>query len=327
MSAPAVADTQPPSRSVCVLIAACNAQATVARAIASALREAEVSEVFVIDDASGDRTLAEAAAADDGSGRLSILRQHTNGGPAAARNRAIDACTSQWVGVLDADDFFEPGRIAALLNHAGEAEMIADNMWQVAEHDPQGARRSLLPTDISTLKVNFSEFVLSNVSDSRIQRAELGFIKPLMNKSFLDRHGIRYREHMRLGEDFELYARALALGARLVVLPQPGYVSVVRTDSLSSRHSEADLLSLRDCNHDLGRLAGLSKADRHALRQHFLSVDCRLQWRLLIQAVKSGHAAAALLTFIRPYPVPFYLVRQLLQAALSRGRRNRVKAT
>jgi succinoglycan biosynthesis protein ExoU len=151
--------------------------------------------------------------------------------------------------------------------------------------------------------------VLSNVTGER-QRAELGFIKPLMRRQFLEAHHIRYREHMRLGEDFELYARALALGARLLLVPAQGYVSVMRPGSLSGRHTEQDLLHLRDCGDPLAALP-LGAADRDALRQHYLSVDCRLQWRLLILAVKKRDPRAALAAFLRPWPVPRYLLRQL----------------
>ncbi|RUY70024.1 glycosyltransferase, partial [Mesorhizobium sp. M7A.F.Ca.CA.001.13.1.1] len=59
---------------VCVIIAAKNAAATIAVAIASALREPEVAEVVVVDDASTDDTAGVARSADDGSGRLSVMR-------------------------------------------------------------------------------------------------------------------------------------------------------------------------------------------------------------------------------------------------------------
>ena len=55
---------------VCVIIAAKNAEETIGRAVRSALSEPETAEVIVIDDGSDDRTMAEAASADDGTGRL-----------------------------------------------------------------------------------------------------------------------------------------------------------------------------------------------------------------------------------------------------------------
>ena len=76
---------------VCVIIAARNAARTIPAAIASALREAEVAEVVVVDDASTDDTRDVALAADDGSGRLAVIRFDVNRGPSSARNAAIQA--------------------------------------------------------------------------------------------------------------------------------------------------------------------------------------------------------------------------------------------
>lgn len=313
---------QPPAASVCVIIAAYNAQETIARAVASALAEPGVAEVVVVDDASSDATLARAGAADDGSRRLKLLAQPHNSGPSAARNRAIAESLSPWLCVLDADDFFLPQRIAGLLSYAGQADFIADNIWQVPEDRIDGPRRSLLePPPQTPQMISFRQFVLSNITRSGKPRAELGFIKPLIKRSFLDTHGLRYREHMRLGEDFELYARALGLGARLLLVPAQGYVSVVRPNSLSGRHSETDLKHLRDCGRDLLASLPLSPPARRALRRHFLSMDCRLQWRLLILAVKNRDIRSAAATFLRPWPVPWYLAGQLARQCVLRGSR------
>uniref|UniRef100_UPI00313BE9EB glycosyltransferase n=1 Tax=Methylobacterium fujisawaense TaxID=107400 RepID=UPI00313BE9EB len=63
-----------PVPEVCVIIAARDAADTIATAIASALRQPEVAEVIVVDDASADRTGAAAAG---GGGR--------GGGPGRGR--------------------------------------------------------------------------------------------------------------------------------------------------------------------------------------------------------------------------------------------------
>lgn len=311
--------------SVCVVIAAYNAASTIGRAIQSALAEPRVAEVVVVDDASTDDTVAASRNFDDGTGRLKVLVQPENYGPSAARNRAIEESVSPWLCVLDADDFFLAGRMEALLAYSWKADLIADDMWQVPEHKisplaysaPMARRlsgaKSLLGRAYSKPHfVNFTEFVLSNVTKKGGKRRELGFIKPLMRREFLARYNIYYKEYMRLGEDFELYARMLAFGARLLIVPARGYVSVTRPNSLSGRHSENDLRKLRDCGRGIQRDANLSSMERTALYKHYLSVDCRLQWRLLISAVKGKDMKAALNTFLHPWPVPVYLAEQLL---------------
>jgi succinoglycan biosynthesis protein ExoU len=302
-----------PMPSVCVIIAAYRASATIRRAVRSALTQSPVSEVIVVDDASPDETSAAARAADDGSGRLRVLRQAINGGPSRARNRAIQESTAPWLAILDADDFFLPGRIAQLLMHADGADFIADDLWQVPHNDPDGPRISLLgeaaPTTPRT--VDLAEFVASNVSRRGRLRGEMGFLKPLMNRDFLNRHGLLYRDGMHLGEDYELYARALGLGARFLLLPAHGYISVIRPDSLSARHSASDLQQLRDCDGEIAQAFTLTAAEAQALRRHYLSVDCRLQWQRLIDAVKARDGLSALKTFLRPLPVPLYLLEKL----------------
>jgi succinoglycan biosynthesis protein ExoU len=310
--------------SIAVIIPLYNASATIARAVVSALAESEVSEVVVVDDASSDggASVAAARACDDGSGRLKVIEQAVNQGPSAARNRAIGESRAEWIALLDSDDFFLAGRMSGLLEYADGMDFVADDMWQVDEGAPEGERRILLGDAGLPQEVSFLDFVLSNVSRSRRERGELGFIKPIMRRAFLEERGIAYREDMRLGEDYELYARSLAAGARMILVPAQGYVSVVRADSLSGLHSENDLRGLRDCDEGIGSDFDLSAADAKALRAHYVDTDCRLQWRLLILAVKARNVRAALSCFMRPWPVPLYLAGQLWGQVVERlGRR------
>ncbi|HUY68303.1 MAG TPA: glycosyltransferase family 2 protein [Alphaproteobacteria bacterium] len=305
---------------VAVIIPAHNAAATVGRAVRAALAEPEAIEVIVVDDASVDETATTAHAADDGSGRLKILTEPRNAGPSAARNRAIRESVAPWIAVLDADDFFRPGRLKNLLAYADKADLIADDAGRVDVAGIEGPCQSLLGETLAAPRaVSFAEFVTSNVTDRKRPRGEMGFLKPLMRRGFLAAHSLNYREDLRLGEDYELYARALAQGARFLLAPGQGYVSVMRADSLSGNHTPEDLRRLRDCDAALTRMPGLTDADKAALRRHYLSVDGRLQWRLLIEAVKARDPYAAALAFLRPYPVPFYVLARLAEQMILRG--------
>jgi len=304
---------------IAVIIPAYNASATISRAVISALREPEVAEVIVVDDESVDDTIAEAKSVDDGTGRLKIVKLIINKGPSGARNRAIIESTAPWISILDSDDFLMPGRFKPLLELADKADFIADDMWQVMENKTGDLRKSLFGDLIKEPRtISFAQFVRSNVTRNNRYRCELGFIKPIMRRRFLETHQLRYRETMRLGEDYELYARALACGARLMLTPNRGYVSVMRSNSLSGEHSSDDLLQLRNCDESLSGMAGLTDNDRRALREHYLSTDCRLQWRLLIEAVKRRHFSSALETFQRPHPIPLFLLSKLAQECFVR---------
>ncbi len=300
-----------------IIIAAYNSAATIGRAVKSALAQPETAEVIVVDDASRDDTIAAAQRADDGSGRLKVLAQAVNQGPSAARNRALQVASATWVAVLDADDFFLPGRLRSVLQYADQADLIADNLLQVDEGAPDGEGSPLLHDIEPPRFVSFQEFVVANISGGKRERAEYGILKPLIRRSFLADHGLIYRENMRLGEDYELYARALALGAKfLLVSSEQKYVSVIRANSLSGRHTEHDLEQLRNCDDALAQIPGLSPESRSILRKHQLSIECRLQWRLMIEAAKIRDFKGIARTFMHPLPVPTYILTMTARQVL-----------
>ena len=305
------------ARKVSVIIAAYNAQLSIARALKSALSEPEVVDVILVDDASVDDTIAQAQIADDFSGRLKIIRLSQNSGPSTARNHALKVCTGDWIAVLDADDFFLPGRTGRLLNFTGDADIIADDLWCSKENTMDQPYQLLLGYDLSKPRIiTFDDFVNGNIT--KRNRGELGFVKPIIRQTFLKKNGLEYKEQLHLGEDYEFYAHSLALGAKMILVPAQGYVAVIRSSSLSGQHSEEDLRQLRDCDKQLALLPSLSSDNKKALHQHYLSIDCRLQWRLLILAFKEGNLHKIFATFMRPFPVPLYLLARLLEQLVLR---------
>ncbi|MGN6464968.1 MAG: glycosyltransferase family 2 protein [Rhizobiaceae bacterium] len=288
---------------ICVVIAAKDAAATIGRAIRSALAEAEVAEVVVVDDGSADGTGAAALAANDGTGRLAVLPLDRNRGPAFARNHAIARSAAPFVAILDADDFFLPGRFRRMLARK-DWDLIADNIVFVEGTDPTIDPEAAAFADAPRF-LGLSEFVDGNISRRRVQRGEMGFLKPVMRRAFLDRHGLRYREDLRLGEDYELYVRALARGGRYKILHSCGYGAVVRPDSLSGRHRtddlkrlyEADLAILRSEKLDNWATASLARHARHIAGRHALRA-------FLDRKSEGGLTAAGLRALKSPRTLP-----------------------
>lgn len=253
---------------ICTIIAAKNAAATIGTAVASALADDLVTEVVVVDDGSTDATGEAAHRADDGSNRLLVIRQEVNRGPSHARNLAISRSASPLIAILDADDFFLPGRCRAILD-APDWDIAADNIVFLDQTRLEAAGMPALrqfPAEASALSL--PRFVEGNISKRNQKRGELGFLKPLIRRDFLDRHGLRYNEDLRLGEDYDLYLRALAAGARFVVTRHCGYGAVIRADSLSGRHATADLKALADAERDLIARGVFSGEALASVRRH-----------------------------------------------------------
>lgn len=283
-----------PNADVCVIIAAKNAAETIGRAVISALREPETAEVVVVDDGSTDGTGDVSRKADDGSGRLTIARFEANRGPAAARNHAISISKSPVLAILDADDFFFPGRLRNLLAQT-DWDFIADNIAFVDEAAADDAQLAVEAFPAAPRILTLGEFIKGNISKRGVRRGEIGFLKPLMRRDFLDTHRLRYQENLRLGEDYDLYARALTRGARYKIIHSCGYGAVVRGDSLSSSHRTADLKRLYEADRSILAQSDLTPQARALIARHEHHIRGRYELREFLDIKRQSGSKAALL--------------------------------
>lgn len=110
-----------------------------------------VIELLLVDDASRSadtRAALEALRAEDP--RVRLIRLERNGGPGPARNAGLRAATGTWVGFVDSDDFWLPGRAALLdevLARHPEANWISGNYRVLM---PDGEQRDLTPLSAET---------------------------------------------------------------------------------------------------------------------------------------------------------------------------------
>ncbi|WP_375461953.1 glycosyltransferase family 2 protein [uncultured Enterovirga sp.] len=235
------------SPDISYIMAAHDAAPWVEAAIASALAQRDVSvEVVVVDDSSQDDTLVRVQALAARDSRVRVTALATNRGPAAARNVALREARGAWIGVLDADDLLAPERSRCLLNLAEEigCVLVADDALRFLDQTPDVTwpLLGLLP-GTAPIEVGIAEYLMRNRLTGG--DANLGFLKPLIKADFLARHGLRYDEHLRIGEDFDLCLRCLAAGAALTILPQALYRYRVVDGSLSRRLKASDLHALQ----------------------------------------------------------------------------------
>ena len=126
----------------------------------------------------------------------------------------------------------------------------------VVDDEAEAAGYHLMTTIID---IDLNAFVRANLSGGDSNRHEWGFLKPLIRRDFLTRHGLVYDETLRLGEDYDLYVRMLQAGARFRAIREVGYAARWRDDSLSSRHRTADLAAL--CRASESHLAAYQAAN------------------------------------------------------------------
>lgn len=116
---------------ISVIIPVYNAEKFVRRAVESALDQKETDEVILIEDGSTDSSLEECYKL-RGEYDLVIVIRHESGlnkGAGASRNLGIKSAKNEWIGFLDADDFFLPERfshIAEILDKNPDCEGVCD---------------------------------------------------------------------------------------------------------------------------------------------------------------------------------------------------------
>ena len=290
------------SAGVSVIIAAKDAALTIGQAVGSALAEPEVARVIVADDGSSDGTGAVASRVGADSGRVEVLTLGRSFGPAYARNRAIEQSRDPFIAILDADDFFLPGRFSRLFATTGW-DLAADNIAFFPEGvEAATASRSVASFDARPATLDLEAFVRGNIACSGLQRGELGFLKPVMRREFLVEHGLRYDEALRLGEDYDLYTRILAHGGRFVVLRNCGYGATVRGASLSGRHSTEDLRRFADVDIALLSRPGLSSKERDAIMSHERDTRDRFQLRRYLDMRRSDGMVKTLARLVADPP-------------------------
>ncbi|MEO1960227.1 MAG: glycosyltransferase family 2 protein, partial [Paracoccus sp. (in: a-proteobacteria)] len=104
---------------VSIITPACKAQAIVGQTIGSVIAQTSLNgELLVADDLSPDNTAAVVAEAARSDSRVKLIQCEVNGGPAAARNAALDQAKGRWIAFLDSDDLWLPEKLTSTLAFA-----------------------------------------------------------------------------------------------------------------------------------------------------------------------------------------------------------------
>ncbi len=222
---------------VSVLIPAYNVADYLDQSVASALAQDVEVEVVIVDDCSTDGGATAAAIRRlEADPRVRGFRLPVNGGPSAARNKALDEARGDWVAFLDADDWFGPGRLSYLLKiaEASDADAVSDDLLLINEgHDKHW-----------TTIYELTRWTQSG-EGRRLSAAEMcqrdWIIQPMFRTAWLRRHGLRFHTVRNwAGEDFEFYMNAILSGARWVTAREARYFYRSRPGQLTGNRAIAE---------------------------------------------------------------------------------------
>jgi glycosyltransferase involved in cell wall biosynthesis len=287
---------------VSVVIANFNGSAYLADAIASVQRQTlRELEIIVSDDASTDTSVDIVTQLKASDARIRLITSERNGGPAAARNRAIEAVTGEWIAIMDGDDLMHDERLAKLTTIAARdrADLVADDLLEFTEHHSRPFRRLLRGKWRSDpFWVDIIDYVRLNCLYG--PGPALGYLKPLIRASVLKEGTARYDETLRIAEDYNLVMRLLCAGKTMRVYPLPLYYYRRHSRSISHRLSESALLAMKAA--DLRFRAeryDMEPGLANAIEARIESIDTALAYEKLLAALKAKQWSNALGIMLR----------------------------
>lgn len=279
-----------------IIIAAFNAEATLARAVDSILAQSFTDyEVIVVDDGSTDQT--DKAVAGYGN-RVRYFRQD-NAGVSAARNQGAQLAKGRWLAFLDADDWYYPQRLAR------QAELLQQNPlldFVIADYElgrPSGEvlRRSISGSEFGrklASRAGSQGLCELNIEDlGQLCADYFGHTSTfsLPRETFLKLGG--YDRRFSIGEDLHLLIRLCAISSNAGAYCEPLAFYCVHDDGLMRSNSSTAQVKTVET---LKSLKPVLKQAPKPVKAGFSRVLAKARFDLAFSLARQGHrftAAAA----------------------------------
>jgi glycosyltransferase involved in cell wall biosynthesis len=217
-----------PVPTLSVLVPAYNAADTIGEALESALVQRPAADEIIVSDDGSEDDLPTALR--PFLGRVTVVTG-PNGGLATARNRAATAASGQLLGLLDADDVWLPGRVAALtMAAAARPDLSVFTTDAVVVRDGQADRETYYDT---------RDFYLHDQVDGILRNNFIFGAGAVRSHAFRSVGG--YRSGARYAEDWDLWLRLLLRGHRAGLVDLPLYEYRRREGSLTRQKLELAL--------------------------------------------------------------------------------------
>ncbi|MGY6274683.1 glycosyltransferase family 2 protein [Methylomonas sp. MgM2] len=186
-----------------------NSAKFIAAAISSInAQTAPIEEIIVVDDGSTDNTEQVLAGL---SGNI-IYHKQVNQGPSAARNKAIELASGDWIALLDADDQWTPNKTRFQLDALRKNSALHFIFGDEAEIDVDGNIITPSSLDKHNLLVDLKKISgqpLPNALAALVGKNFVPTSSALFRRDTVLELGL-FRSDIRFGEDLELWAKIAA---------------------------------------------------------------------------------------------------------------------
>lgn len=276
---------------VSIIIPVYNAEKYIATTVRS-LQEQTLTdwEMILVDDCSKDGTseVCKTLATEDS--RITYVRQAENGGPAVARNVAIDMAQGEYLSFVDSDDTVEPNYLQRLVETADihTADVVWCNYYEVTDGRKKCKQHHLLSNQILDNKEALSFFLT--------EKTGLGCLwNKIYRRSFVEQHVIRINPNRVHGEDWEF--NMMVFRKRPVIVPiEDELYHYIRQNSNSviSSYRSMDYdtyVHSERMKEELAEAEGLS-FDRVASGSHFVYMMVTLCYSLIHSRLTSEEKLA-----------------------------------
>lgn len=304
-----------------IILPCYNSERTLARAVESVQAQSVADfEILIVEDGSTDGTVALAKRLAGVDPRIRVFSDSARRGVSAARNVGLDESQGDWITLIDADDLWMPDRLEKLLAQADGADFIADNImtYDTVAGCETGPLYPPFETQLITL-LQVLECAINGIT------YDFGLAKPIMSRSFLEQHRLRYVPSIVASEDRLFYLDALAFGVRFRIADFIGYVYSTPIGFKSAKrsphtHTVGNARVFAGALDDLrarhgSRLTALeqSRFDRAISQQH--------AWSRFSEGVKTRAVAPAIAAFVSSGFVRAQVWRRASRALMATWRR------
>lgn len=230
---------------VSIILPVYNAEATLQRCLNSIKTQTyDNIQLVAVDDCSNDGTLTLLKQFEEESGIETIIIHHKkNQGVAVARNTGLDNATGDYICWIDADDWFEPNAIGAMVNAIDKNDLLGFD-WTLEQNSPRYMHQADWSTPLDAMQAMMTGTMRWNL---------WMFIA---KRSLFDGNNIRFKSGQNMGEDMLVTFRLMLAAESGVQIHEalyhymaPGETSVSRT--MGEKQREEVTKNLNDLTREI----------------------------------------------------------------------------